>query len=227
MLTLALSVARKDLTLTLLRSAGLIQSLLLGLLLIFLFSLSQKTGEPVSAQTAATIFWLASTFSQILIFNTLFSYEETNGARIGLLLIPAPVTGIWLGKALAGFMLLVFSQIIFLPAAVVFLGQSVETATNLTLSLGDILLTDTGLAALGALLGALAQGQAARESLLSLLVFPLLVPLLLAGITVLTALFGEPPTTELGSWIGFSAAFDAIFLGAGLLLFRFIYTGED
>ena len=165
MLTLALSVARKDLTLTLLRSAGLIQSLLLGLLLIFLFSLSQKTGEPVSAQTAATIFWLASTFSQILIFNTLFSYEETNGARIGLLLIPAPVTGIWLGKALAGFMLLVFSQIIFLPAAVVFLGQSVETATNLTLSLGDILLTDTGLAALGALLGALAQGQARRHLL--------------------------------------------------------------
>ena len=90
-----------------------------------------------------------------------------------------------------------------------------------------LLLADTGLAALRSLLGALSQGQAARASLLSLLIFPLIIPLLLAAITVFSAFFGEPASGALSSWISFAAAFDAVFLGAGLLLFRFIYSGED
>ena len=63
--------------------------------------------------------------------------------------------------------------------------------------------------------------------LLSLLIFPLIIPLLLAAITVFSAFFGEPASGALSSWLGFAAAFDAVFLGAGLLLFRFIYSGED
>ena len=101
MLNLTLAMARKDLSVTLTRSAGLVQALLLGLLLIFMFSLSRKAGDTVSPQTAATIFWLASSFCQVLIFNTLYSYEEGTGARLALLLVPAPVTGVWLGKGLA------------------------------------------------------------------------------------------------------------------------------
>ena len=60
MLNLTLAMARKDLSVTLTRSAGLVQALLLGLLLIFMFSLSRKAGDTVSPQTAAAIFWLAS-----------------------------------------------------------------------------------------------------------------------------------------------------------------------
>lgn len=227
MLRLALAVARKDLTLTLVRSAGLVQALLLGLLLFFLFSLSRKAGDLVAPQTAATIFWLASVFCQVLIFNTIFSYEEGTSARTGLLLLPAPVTGVWLGKAAAGFVLLLIGQVLFVPAAVVFLGQ--EIAGDPLQGLLVLVIVDVGLAAVGALLGALAQGQAARESLLSLVVFPLLVPLLLAGITLLAALFGDTAAQgdALLSWLGFAAAFDAVFLGASLLLFRFIYSGED
>ncbi len=56
MTRLALAMALKDVRLTLFRSAGLVQALLLGLLLVFMFSLSQKAGERVSAQTAAYLF---------------------------------------------------------------------------------------------------------------------------------------------------------------------------
>lgn len=225
MLNLTLAMARKDLSVTLTRSAGLVQALLLGLLLIFMFSLSQKAGDTVSSQTAAAIFWLASSFCQVLIFNTLYSYEEGTGARRALLLVPAPVTGVWLGKGLAGLVLILLSQAVFLPAAVVFMGQSI--AASEAEGFAMLVLCDIGLAALGSLLGALSQGQAARESLLSLLIFPLLIPLLLAGITVFAAFFGEPSADPLTPWLGFAAAFDAVFLGAGLLLFRFIYSGED
>ena len=222
---LALAMALKDVRLTLFRSAGLVQALLLGLLLVFMFSLSQKAGERVSAQTAATIFWLASSFCQVLVFNAVYAYEETAGQRLGLLLAPAPTAAVWLGKAMAGFVLVFLSQLVFLPATAVFLAQ--EPSHCLAEGLAMLVLADTGLAALGSLLGALAQGQAARESLLSLLVCPLLVPLLLSAISVFAAVFGDAAPDGVASWLGFAGAFDAIFLGAGLLLFRFIYTGEE
>lgn len=123
MLRLTLAVARKDLALTLARGSGLIQALLLGLLLLFVFSLSQGIGERMSPQAAAAVFWLSSAFCQVLIFNQLYALEEANNARLGLLLCPAPIQGVWLGKAAAGLTLLLLAQVIFLPASVIFLGQ--------------------------------------------------------------------------------------------------------
>ena len=224
MLKLALALVRKDLFLAL-RGAGLVQSVLLGLLLVFMFSLSQKTGEVASGQMSAAIFWLSSLFCQTLVFNMLFAFEEQNGARTCLLLSPAHVTGIFFGKALAGFVLILLAQLLFFPAIIVFLGQHISAAWPSALVM--LLLADIGMVCLGALLGALSQGQTARESLLSLLVFPLLAPLLLAAITIFGVLFGESSNTDLTRWLGFAAAFDAIFLALSLLLFRFVYSGDD
>ena len=90
MLKLALALCAKDLRLILGRSAGLAQALLLGLLLVFLFSLSLEAGDRLSPQAAATMFWLASAFCQVLVFNMLYALEEENGSRLGLLTLPAP-----------------------------------------------------------------------------------------------------------------------------------------
>ena len=124
MLKLALALCAKDLRIVLARSAGLAQALLLGLLLVFLFSLSLEAGDRLSPQAAATMFWLASAFCQVLVFNMLYSLEEENGSRLGLLTLPVPSQGIWLGKALAGLLLILAAQLVFLPATFVFLGQS-------------------------------------------------------------------------------------------------------
>ena len=75
MLKAACLIARKDLRLVLSRGAGLVQALLLGLLLIFVFSLSRETGETMGGQGAATIFWLSSAFCQVLSFNMLYGLE--------------------------------------------------------------------------------------------------------------------------------------------------------
>lgn len=225
MISFALTVARKDLLLTFTRGSGLVQGLLLGLLLLFVFSLSQGVGERMSPQGAGTVFWLGSAFCQVLIFNTLYALEEANGARLGLLLAPAPIQAVWLGKALAGLLLLLVAQMFFLPAAVVFLSQ--EIGALWPVGLGTLLLVDVGMCALGSLLGALSQGGAARESLLSIVLFPLLVPLLLAGIGVAAQVFGAPAPDGPASWIGLAAAFDGVFLAAGLLLFGFMYSGDE
>ncbi|MDR1857663.1 MAG: heme exporter protein CcmB [Desulfovibrio sp.] len=224
MIRLAKAMARKDLTLVLARGNGLAQALLLGLLLIFVFSLSREAGQPVTPQEAATVFWLSSAFCQVLVFNRLFALEETGEARLGLLLLPAPIQAVWLGKAIAGFCLLLLAQVCFLPAAVALLGQ--DLSGPLTEGALALLLVDLGLCAVGALLGALATGQGARESLLSVLFFPLQVPLLLAGIKLGAQTFGLSLPDGPGSWLRMALAFDGVFLGAGLLLFGFLYSGD-
>ncbi len=223
MLGAIMALLRKDLRLA--RGMGLIQALLLGLLLLFVFSLSQEVGTTLPPQGAAAIFWLASAFCQVLVFNTLYGLEEVNNAREGLLLMPQPLYVVWIAKGLSGLVLLLVAQAVFLPAAIVFLGQSISSVWSTALVM--ILLVDIGMAASGSLLGALSQGQAARESLLSIIVFPLLVPLLLAGIRVGAAGFSEAVPEGLDNWIGVALAFDALFLGAGLILFDYIYAGED
>ena len=133
MLKAACLIARKDLRLVLSRGAGLVQALLLGLLLIFVFSLSRETGETMSGQGAATIFWLSSAFCQVLSFNMLYGLEEANGSRAGLLLLPTPVQSVLLGKAAAGLCIILTAQFLFLPATIVFLGQSLGDGWPLAL----------------------------------------------------------------------------------------------
>ncbi len=225
MLNAALLVANKDLKLSFSRGSGLLQALLLGLLLVFVFSLSLLPGQRMSAQAAAAIFWMSSAFCQVLIFSTLYANEEHNGQRQGLLLAPAPLQCVWLGKALAGLCLLVCAQCIFLPAAVVFLGQSI--AGPWALGLGMVFLVDLGITAVGSLLGALSQGQSARESLLSIVLFPLLVPLFLCGIRIGAAVFGGSLDEGANSWFGIALSFDAIFIAAALMLFPAVYSAEE
>ena len=225
MLNAAWLIARKDLRLVLARGAGLVQALLLGLLLIFVFSLSREAGETMSGQGAATIFWLASAFCQVLSFNMLYGVEESNGARAGLLLLPVPLQSVWLGKAAAGLCLILTAQALFLPAIIVFLGQSI--GNGWLPALLALVLTDIGMAALGSLLGALSQGQAARESLLSIVLFPLIIPVLLAGIRLCAGGFSEALPEGADSWLGIAVAFDAVFLAAGLVLFPFVFSGDE
>ncbi|MGE4552039.1 MAG: heme exporter protein CcmB [Desulfovibrionaceae bacterium] len=225
MLTRAAAVAAKDLRLSLSGGQGPVQAVLLGLLLIFLFSLAYAEGAAVPARAAATIFWMASAFGLVLVFNDLFSLEEAAGARLGLISSPAPAVSVWLGKAAAGLTLLVISQAVFLPACAVFLGQDLRGP--LWLLPAGLAAADLGLVVVGALLGALGQGQAARESLLSVVVFPLLAPVLLGGVTLFGTLFSGVDAGDSGSWLGLVLAFDALFGGAGLLLFPFVYSAED
>ncbi|SKA70882.1 heme exporter protein B [Paucidesulfovibrio gracilis DSM 16080] len=225
MLKRAVAVASKDWRLSFSGGQGVVQAVLLGLLLIFLFSLAYPEGQAIPPQAAAAVFWLASAFGLVLVFNGLFSLEEAEGARLGLLSSPAPRHSVWLGKAVAGFALLLLSQLIFFPGIVVFLGQDVRGPLWL---LGAAWLgADVGLVVLGALLGALAQGQAARESLLSVIVFPLLIPALLAGITLFAMVLSGMDAAGADAWLGLLGAFDALYAGAALLLFPFVYGGEE
>ena len=224
MFAVARAMLRKDCSLLLGRGGNILHAVLLGLIVIVVFSLAQETGTPFSPREAATIFWLSSLFCVVLLATELFSLEESQKTREALVLLPVPVQAVYLGKALAAFLLLLLAQCVLVPATLIFLGQSFPG--DMADGLLGLLLVDTGIAAVGSLLGALSRGQAARESLLSILLFPLLMPLLLSGISVHATCFGQAGV-DTSQWFSIAIAFDAVFLGAGFFLFPFLFTGED
>lgn len=221
MIATTLAIARKDFALVLSRNGGFPQALLLGLILIFVFSLSRGAGENTTPQQAATIFWLGTLFCQVLVFHQLHALENDNLAREGLITSGVPLQGIWLGKTLAGLAIVLLAQLVFYAAVVIFLDQ--WAAFTWLLPLG-IIVVDFGACLLGAFMGAI-PGE--KESLLTVLLFPLLVPQLLAGISLLAITFGAQSPTDSASWLSLGAAYDLLYLGAGLLLFGFFYRGDS
>jgi heme exporter protein B len=214
----------KDLRLAFAGGQGPVQAVLLGLLLVFIFSLSAAPGERFSAQQAMAIFWLCSSFAVVLIFSLLFRFEEENDTATALLLSPMPVQGLWLGKTLAGLALLLLCQVFFFPAALVFLGLDPGgSPAGLALM---VLGVDAGLCILGGLIGAMGHGQGAKDALMTIIVFPLQVPLLLGGIRIGVGLMQGQALAGVGDWFGLVLAFDAVFAGAALFLFPHVFRGE-
>lgn len=211
----------KDLKVMLGQGLGLVQTILLGLLIIFLFSLSLPIGETMSGQAAAALFWLATAFGLVLLFNALYHLEEPNSVRLGLLLAPISPITIFLGKALSGGILLFLAQLVFVIGLIVFLGQSLHG--QWLLALGLVFGVNIGLVILGSLLGALSQGQAARESLLSVILFPLLVPLLLGGVRLGGAVLSGDSPMDQSQWLILILAFDALFCAVALILFPLVF----
>ncbi len=215
---------KKDFSLFFLRGGGLGQAILLGLLLIFVFSLSQEIGEQIAPRGLATLFWLSSTFCMVLIFNNLHALDEHNGVRTALHLMPSSILFIWLSKAICGIIFMLIAQILFFIALIVFCNAVIYI--DLLQLLTILLLVDIGMAACGALLGTLAVGNTGKESLLTIVLFPLLTPLLLAGIEIFATFFSAQ-MGEYSSWLGIVLAFDALFTALALLLFPFIYSPDE
>lgn len=216
----SINLAAKDLRLIFLGGSGFVQAVLLGFLLIFVFSIAGSGA--LQPRWVAAIFWLATAFGLVLIFNNLYALEEENETRQGLVVAPVSMQSIWLGKVIAGGILLVLVQALFIPAEIVFLGVNKITSwTGLFLL---IVLVDWGLVALGSLLGGVTSGQKSRDSLLTVIIFPLLLPLILAGINLGEALLLKGKAAQLYSWYGMVLAFDLIFTGAALILFQFVFS---
>ncbi len=224
MLSKGLVIAAKDVRQIIAGGNGLFQAVLLGLLLVFLFSLSNEPGERIAPQSVAAIFWISSCFSLVLIFTMLYRLEEENETRLALIMAPISLQTVWLGKLLGGLILLIMAQLCVLPALIIFLGQ--ETLSSLPGMAALIVSVDMGLVILGSLLGAVSQGNATRDTLLSIVLFPLLLPLLLGGVKVGGVLLMGEPLRGTGNWFGIIGAFDAIFAGASLLLFPSVYGQE-
>ena len=217
LLRLAGAVARKDLRIEVRGRYAVSAVLPFAATLLIAFGLSLGPGRTLLQQTAPGLLWLAVLFSGVLASRRAYELEAEDGALEGLLLAPMDKAAVFLGKAGA-----VALQLLVLEAVVVAL-----TAALFDLSFGGdvpvlaaaLALGTVGLAAVGALFGALDASARAREAVFPLLVLPLATPVLVAGVKA-TALATAGRGGEAGSWLGLLLAFDAVVLAAGTLVYE-------
>lgn len=184
--------------------------------LLLVFGLAFGPGRPELRVTAPSILWLAVLLSGLLTVKRSFEVESDDGGLEGLMLSPAERGAVFLGKMAA-----VVAQIMLLGTLTlvgVVILFAIEEIRALPLVLGGLLLGSVGLSAIGVLFAGLSARARGRDSLLPLLVLPLVTPVVLAGIRS-TQLAFEPDGAAT-PWLGLLAAFAAIFTAAGTLIFE-------
>lgn len=169
----------------------------------------------VLEDVSPALFWLAVLFSTLLALGRTFAIEASDGNLDALQLAGVDPAGIFLGKAAAVAAQLGALEVALGLGSLILYGPTVEHPLLLVVV---VVLTTLALATAGTLYAALGAGLRVRDTLVPLLVLPVLAPVLL-GATRATeaALFG--PASDGWPWAGFLGAFSLFYLGAGILLF--------
>lgn len=171
-------VAGKDLRLELRSRVTTNQVAPFALLVLLLFGFALDADRPVLDRTTPGLFWLAVLFCTVLAVQRSFAVEAADGNRDALRLSGLQPAGILLGKAMAvAGQLLLLEAILLLGVALLY-GTDIDTPLLL---LATCLAATVGLAAAGTLFGALAAGLRVRDTLLPLLLLPMLAPVLIAA----------------------------------------------
>lgn len=219
----ARAIAWKDLTTERRSKAGFnaVAALAVTILLLFGFALGPDSAAVRAAAPGAL--WLSALFAGVLAFNRSYQVELDGGALEALLMYPGSRRAIFVGKLMANFaFVLLLMAIVIVVSLVLF---QVEVPSAWARILGVALLGAIGLVTLGTFYAAMASRSRAREVLLPLLLFPMLVPVLLAAMQATKALIGGDLLHEAGAWISLLAAFDVIFLMATFLAFEYVIEG--
>ena len=191
------------------------QVLPFALLVLMLFAFALDPDRGVLARAAAGLFWVAVLFSALLAIQRSFALEASDEARDGLRLSGLDPAGIFLGKALAVAVQLVLLQVVLTIGVAVLYGSELDGPVLLAVT---CLLATAGLAAAGTVYGVIAAGLRVRETLLPLLVLPVMAPVLLAATRAWEAgLAGVPG--EGWSWMRILGVFAVVYVGVGVTAF--------
>lgn len=186
---------------------------------LLLFSFAIGPNAEALRQHAAGFIWLALLLSSTLTLAESFQSEMEQHALEGLLLLPADARALYYGKALANWAQLTLLGVALVPLMVVLYDAPLPRAGGL---LGVILLGAAGLSAPGTLYAAMTSQTRARQTLLPLLLFPLVVPVLLASVKATSLLLLGDPMGQLRSWTALLVCFDAIHWSLCGLLFEHV-----
>jgi len=217
------AVVWKDLTAERRTRANFNSVVFFAALMLLLFGFALGPDTEALANAGAGILWLAVLFSGILVFNRSYQVELEGGALESLLLYPGDRKSIFLGKLIANFLFVLLVEALLLPLAAIFYHIPVIEAFP---GLAIVMLLGTfGFVTLGTFYAAVASRVRAREVLLPLLLFPMLIPLLVASVEATTALLAGDPMGDAGTWVRLLIVYDLIFFVAAL--FAFEYVIED
>lgn len=187
---------------------------------LLLFSFAIGPDASALRTFSAGFLWLGLLLSSTLTLAESFHAEMENRAMEGLLLLPTDPRALYYAKAIANWLQLAILGVALVPVMVVLYDAG---TTRLLMMLLVIVLGTAGLSAPGTLYAAMTAQLKAKQTLLPLLLFPLIVPALLSSVKATSLVILGDPMGQAKPWIVLLVAFDLIYWSmCGLLYGRVI-----
>jgi heme exporter protein B len=221
----ALRVLAKDLKLHA-RDARFLATLsLFSLSLVLILSVAFGPSFRDPAREASATLWAALFFAGVLGLTRALDLESESGGGEALRLTGADPFSVYAGKATANLLLMAALWLLLLPCASVFFDLgSLRVFPALA---GVAVLALIGYAAWGTLFAALARGLKARELLLSILLFPTLIPLWIGAVKLTHSLWAEGSIDAVRDWVKIMVVVDVLGVGLAAWLYEAIQEAEE
>lgn len=213
----SLLVLRKDLLIEWRTRARLNALVFFAIATLLLFSFALGPDTVMMRKHAAGYLWLGLLFSSMLSLGESFRIESENLAMDGLKLIPVDPRAIFLGKTMGNTLLLWLLSLVLLPVTIALF--DVNVALGWPTLVGIFLVGSMAISAPGTVYAAIASHARARDVLLPLLLFPILIPALLAVVKATHLVFEGDLMDQLRSWMRLLGCFAIIYWTLGFLLF--------
>lgn len=214
----SVSLLWKDLLLETRRRESLLTMFFFGTLLLFVFHFAFELSPGKAAEMAPGLLWLAFIFTGSLGLTQLFQPERENHCLEALLLSPMDRAALFLAKFCFNLLIMLLVELVIFPLFwILFNLDSWELLPSLFLFafFGTI-----GFCVLGTLFSAVTLRARARELLLPLLLFPLMIPVILGTTRGMETVLRNGGLQEAASWLRLLIGFDVIFFTAAFLIFE-------
>jgi heme exporter protein B len=187
---------------------------------LLLFAFAFGPDPQALEQAGAGVLWLTIFLSGILVFNRSYQVELEGGALEALLTYPGSRRAIFVGKLLANLVIVFFVQAVVVPLSAIFFHVSILEA--LPGVLATLFFGTVGFVTLGTFYAAISSRSRGRDVLLPLLLFPMLIPLLLAAVQATGAYLDGDAMGYGGAWLRLIMAFDLIFFTAAFWAYEYV-----
>lgn len=214
MIGYAMAIAGKDLRAELRGKESLNAAISLTVVLLLLFQFAFDPSSDETRQWAGGLLWLVYSFAAVLIVTRGFARELPNDCLEALRASPVPASALFLGKAVASFLILLGVEIVALPVFGIF--YNVNPASSILPLTVAILLATWGVTVIGTMFGVITVNLHLRELMLPVLIYPMMIPPLVAAIELTSAAINN--TIPEAVWYRLLIGFDIIFTALALAL---------
>jgi heme exporter protein B len=211
------TIAAKDLRAEIRTKEAINASLAFALVILLLFSFAFENSDESMRGNLGGLLWIVFAFAGTLVLNRSFARELPNDCLDALIAAPISGAALFLGKALANYVLVMGVELVSLPVFGIF--YDVQWARQFPQLLLVLLLGTWALTVIGTMASALTVNIRLREVMLPMLTYPILVPALLGAMQLTSPLIaGTPIGPDTAAWLKMLIGFDAIYTAVSLFL---------
>jgi heme exporter protein B len=223
-LSQVMTITAKDLRAEMRTKEAINASFSFAIVILLILSFAFDPSEETTREIAGGLLWIVFIFAGTLILNRSFARELPNDCLDALIAAPIPGAALFLGKALANFVLILAVEFVALPVFGIF--YNVRWAQQFWPLVLVLVLGTWGLTTIGTVFSALTVNIRLREVMLPLLVYPVMIPMLLGAMRLSALLVaGQPITGDETVWFRLLIGYDIIFTALSLMLMDTVLLG--